>query len=145
MAQVFRGLPAILFLLLMAAFSFADDPDIPVVNTGDVYSIGDDIPVIVSTQADTLDYKLEWVLVDRTSIIGETYEGTGTVRSVEGLGRVAFLPTSVLTKKGVYYLSASGIPRHRILLVDPVPTITDPLTWPFGDEHCQAYGPGSLR
>jgi uncharacterized repeat protein (TIGR01451 family) len=38
----------------------------------------------------------------------------------------------MLTKKGVYYLSGDDIPRRRILLVDPIPAIQDPLTWPFG-------------
>lgn len=104
----------------------------PVTSTGDVYWIGDDIPVVVTTQEATVAYKLEWVLVDADGIAGETYAGTGAVSNVPGTGRVAFLPTSMLTKKGIYYLSGTGIPRRRILLVDPIPALQDPLSWPFG-------------
>jgi hypothetical protein len=104
----------------------------PIVNTGGVYYIGDDIPIVVTTQAGTVSYTLEKIRVDAESIVGETFSGTGTVSDVAGIGRVAFLPTSMLTKKGVYFVSGTGISRRRILLVDPLPTIQDATTWPFG-------------
>jgi len=86
----------------------------PILETGDVYYIGQHIPVAaggeqsrtVEGEATEVAYKLEWVLVDETNIIGETYTGAGPVRQVEGVGRVAFLPTGMVAKKGVYYLSA---------------------------------------
>ena len=104
----------------------------PIVETGDVYYFGDPIPVQVSTSANQVSYKLEWVYEDRESGIGETYTGTGTVTDVAGLGRVAYLPTSMLTRKGVYVLSGDGISRRRVLLVDPLPSMQDPQDWPFG-------------
>jgi hypothetical protein len=130
--------------LIVAGFHFAPRTDAgpmravaaaeaaPVVDTGNVYFIGDDIPIVVSTSAGAVSYTLEWIVYDRESIVGETYTGTGRVSDVPGVGRVAFLPTSMLTKKGVYFLSGAGISRRRILLVDPPPSISDPLTWPFG-------------
>jgi hypothetical protein len=103
-----------------------------IIETGDVYFIGDDIPVPVSIQADTVNYALERVRVDSDSIVGETYTGAGCVSDVAGVGRVAFLPTSMLVNKGVYFLSGADISRRRVLLVDPVPDIQDATTWPFG-------------
>ncbi|MBL8058320.1 MAG: hypothetical protein JNK29_16570, partial [Anaerolineales bacterium] len=104
----------------------------PVVATGGVYFLGDDIPVVVATAAATINYTLEWITVDRDSVVGEQYPGVGAVRDVAGLGRVAFLPTQRLTKKGVYFLSGDGLPRQRVLLVDPLPQVADAANWPFG-------------
>jgi hypothetical protein len=104
----------------------------PIVNTGDVYFIGDDLPIATTSTNATVNYTLEWIHYDRVSTAGETYSGSGAVTTVSGLGRVALLPTTMLTKKGVYFVSGDGIPRRRVLLVDPLPQITEPTTWPFG-------------
>ena len=124
-------------LSLTPAAGFAQDAAegpaaAPVVDTGGVYYLGDDIPVVVTTAAASVNYTLEWVRVDRESAVAEKYPGVGAVRDVAGLGRVAFLPTQRLTKKGVYFLSGDGIARQRVLLVDPLPQVNDPAAWPFG-------------
>lgn len=104
----------------------------PILNTGDVYFIGDPIPIQVANDEDRIDYTLEWVLGDAESIIGETYHGTGAVIDVPGKGRLAFLPTSMVVKKGVYVLSGEGMFRRRVLLVDPLPKIYDARQWRVG-------------
>jgi hypothetical protein len=106
----------------------------PVLETGDVYFIGDDVPAPITgtLTSPTVSYSLEWVKNDRESAAGEVYTGVGALYVTSEGGRIALLPTSMLTRKGVYILSGDNIARRRILLVDPVPQINDPQTWPFG-------------
>jgi hypothetical protein len=104
----------------------------PIVNTGDVYFIGDDLPVITTSANSSINYTFEWIHIDRDSTLGETYTGVGTASDVAGVGRVALLPTTMLSKKGVYFLSGDGISRRRVLMVDPLPNVGDSSNWPFG-------------
>jgi hypothetical protein len=97
-----------------------------IVATGNVYFLGDDITVAASGSG-PVAYTLEAILEDRSSVIGEIYSGTGTLSA-----GVAYLPTTMIPRKGVYRLSGTGISARRILLLDHLPSVGDPLKWPFG-------------
>ncbi|OGM57381.1 hypothetical protein A3A50_04490 [Candidatus Woesebacteria bacterium RIFCSPLOWO2_01_FULL_38_20] len=105
-----------------------------IINTGNIYYFGQEIPIPVSTTASTVNYTLGFSFDDKSGDPAEIYSGTGRVNDVSGVGRVAFLPTNMLSRKGVYFLTVSGqgISNRRILLVDPLPAIQNPETWPFG-------------
>jgi hypothetical protein len=113
----------------------AFDPNTPppaVMETGDVYFLGEPIPVAITATVDAVTYSLEWVVSDRETLTGESFTGSSAVHDFGDQGRVAFVPTDRLAKKGVYVLSGENVARRRVLLVDQMPEVADPLTWPFG-------------
>jgi hypothetical protein len=106
----------------------------PITATGNIYYLGDDIPLPLTTTATSVSYTLESVVIDKDGstpntnpFTSETFSGTGRV-----VNNIAYLPTSMITKRGVYVLSGTNISRRRIVLVDPLPSIPDATAWPYG-------------
>lgn len=118
------GLPLALVALLVCLTPITAPAQ--VIASGDVYYLGDDI-VVAATGTGALTYTLESILEDRGTVVGEVYSGTGT-RS----GSVAHLSTTMVPRKGLYRLTGTGISARRILLLDHLPVLADPATWPFG-------------
>jgi len=114
-----------LMCLISVAFPIRVYAQTSVIDSGNVYFIGQEIPV--PTSSTSVSFALEWDLIDGDSTAGEVYSGNARVS-----GGIAYIPTSNIIKKGIYFLAGTGISRRRIFLTDPLPQVSDPTTWPFG-------------